>query len=35
MRKIITGHGAGHRPASGDKPRCLRAGGGGAKDADQ
>jgi hypothetical protein len=31
MRKIITGHGAGHRPASGDNPRCLRTAEGGAK----
>jgi hypothetical protein len=27
MRKIITGHGASHRPASGNKPRCLWTGG--------
>ena len=27
MRKIITGRGAGHRPASGDKSRCLWTGG--------
>jgi hypothetical protein len=35
MRKIITGHGVGHRPARGDKPRCLWTAEGSAKDADQ
>jgi hypothetical protein len=27
MRKIMTGHGANHQPASADKPRCPRTGG--------